>query len=156
MKTFRFRLHAVLTLREEAEQQALNAYAQRLRETRTALQNLQAADDAVASEEELVRTRLQEGVTAYLIEELRAYGIVLKERRETARKELVSAQQQAEAARQNVLKASRDRKALEKLRSRQRLAHAHFWARAEQKELDEIAGRSSPFDDWGEPALATL
>ena len=141
MKAFRFSLHAILTLREEKEQEAQRHYAKTLR----VVEAVQAELDAVcrhllelAAEQQ---ARLQTGLPANELERLGNYRLLLQERRARLQADLARAQQAAEVARLALLKATQDRQALENYRDKLHRAYNLTLARDEQKLLDDLAGR---------------
>jgi flagellar export protein FliJ len=146
MKKFQFRLRAVLVLREQAEREAQQRYARTVAAVTGAFGRLQAAGAALASADAARQSRLAAGAPAGELEQARVYGVLLHERRARCVRELEEARQRAEAARRNLAAASRQHEGLARLRDRQQRRHDYNAARAEQKVLDELAGRA--------PALA--
>jgi flagellar export protein FliJ len=146
MKAFQFRLEAVLTLREQAEQAAQQACARAYAAVEAAAARLRSAEAAIATAEQTQRAHLAAGPRAEQLEQLRAFTVLLRERRVLAERELAEAGQRADAAWSRLLLATQQREALERMRGRQRRLHDYETARAEQKVLDERSGRG--------PALA--
>jgi len=143
MKAFRFSLHAILTLREEREQEAQRLYAQKLRAVEAVEAELAAVGQrliALAAEQ---HARLQAGLPANELERLGRYCVVLEERLIRLRLDRARAQQTAEAARAALVKATQDRQALEKYREKLHRAYDYTQARNEQKLLDDLASRTS-------------
>lgn len=152
MKAFRFRLQAVLTLREQAERSAQQRCAQAFAAVQLATARLHSADTAIAAADESRRAELAAGMRADRLEQSRAYACLLQDRRVRMVKELTETQHQAEAARQQLLLASQRREALERLRNRQRRLSDYQAARADQKLLDEMSGRGSILTEtWRDP-----
>ena len=152
MKAFRFRLQAVLTLREQAEQSAQQRCALAYEAVRRATARLQSIDTEIAATDESRRAELAAGTRADRLEHAGSYAVLLQERRVRLVKELSETQQQAEAARQQLLLASQRREALERLRARQRRLSDYGAARAEQKVLDELSGGGSVLaETWRDP-----
>jgi flagellar export protein FliJ len=141
MKSFRFRLQAVLTLREQAEHEAQLRFAQACAVVDNGEARLRSADAAVAASDEMRRTQLAAGSRACQLEQLRLYAVLLAERRTHIIRELTEARARAEGARRELLFATQRRESLERLRGRQRRAHNYQASRAEQKLLDELAGQ---------------
>lgn len=141
MKAFRFRLQAVLTLREQAEQAAQQHLARALTVVEQAARRVREAETAIAGCEDLRRQRLAAGARAAELEQYRRYGSLLEERRTLLARELGEAQRKAEAARHQLMEATQRREALDRLRARQRQAQEYAAGREEQKALDDLARR---------------
>lgn len=133
--SYRFRLERVRALRERREEQAKLDFA-------AALQQRGKAQDEVIR----IDARIGDARGA----QIRAVGSDLKahqdyvERlehlRRVAQEELVRREQELDARRQSLTKASQDREALERLKEKGLAAHIRELARVEQITLDEIAG----------------
>jgi flagellar FliJ protein len=141
MKSYRFRLQAVLTLREQAEQEAQLHYARACAVVENAEARLRSADAALAASDEMRRAHLAAGSHAGQLEQLRLYAVLLTERRTRIIGELTEARAGAEESRRELLLATQRRESLERLRGRQRRVHDYQTARNEQKLLDELAGQ---------------
>lgn len=142
MKAFRFSLQAILTLREEKEQEAQRQYALKLRAVEALEAELAAVGQRLAALAAEQATRLQTGLPASELEGLGRYCVVLEERLTQLRLELARAQHVAEQARLALVKATQDRQALEKYRQKLHRAYDYTQACNEQKLLDDLAGRS--------------
>ena len=142
MKAFRFRLQAVLTLREQAEQAAEQRCAQAYVEVENATARVRSVEAEIDATEQAHRAQLAVGPRASQLEQLRLYTGLLDERRLHLARELTDARRRAEEARAQLLLATQKREALERLRGRQRRAHDYDSARAEQRTLDELASRA--------------
>jgi flagellar FliJ protein len=156
MKRFQFRLQSVLALREEAEQKAERAYAEALQTERQALGKLQSAEAALATGEEIIRTRLREGPRAQELDHLRHYRQFLADQVTLAATNLAAAREGTESRRQALQKAMQEREALDRLRRRQVEAFNLEVARAEQKLLDEIGVRTVQSRSGADLAVQTL
>lgn len=153
MKAFRFPLQAVLTLREQDEQTAQQRCAAAYAAVKAAAASLRAVDAAIAAAEDSRRCQLVAGTTGDRLEQARRYTTLLSERRSRLGHELAEACRLAEEAWRQLIAATQRREALERLRGRQRRLHDYHAARAEQKLLDEIAGRGpSLAEAWRETA----
>lgn len=141
MKPFRFRLQAVLVVREQAERDAQLRYARACAAVESGEGRLRSADAALCASDEMRRAHLAAGSSAGQLEQLRLYAVLLGERRACLVRELTEARLRAEEARGELMFATRRRESLERLRGRQHRAHDYRTARAEQKVLDEIAGQ---------------
>jgi flagellar FliJ protein len=142
MKSFRFRLHAILTLREDREQAAQRLYADALRAVDAVQQRIQATQrqlDALAADRQ---TRLNHGVPADELGSLDRYRRVLDLRLNRLREEHAAARAAADRSWQSLLKARQDREALEKYRNRLERDHDAAAARLEQRLLDDLASRA--------------
>lgn len=145
MKSFRFPLEAVLTLREEREQTAQRNVARALAVVaaiQTSLGSLERELHGLGSE---LQRRLARGVPACELGQLGSYQVVLTERRTRLQQDLRVADEAVQQARAELVRATQDRQALENYRTRLRRAHDANQARAEQKLLDDLAGRTPPF-----------
>ena len=140
MKAFQFRLQAVLTLREHAEEAAQQSCARAYAAVEAASARLRVVDEAIAASDESCRAQLAACIRAGQIEQLRSFGVLLRERRAGRVRELAVARRRAEECWSLLLVATQRREALESLHRRQKAVHAHQTACAEQKLLDELAG----------------
>ncbi len=136
MKKFRFSLEPVLKHRERIEDARKADMAARQRELDAAIAELAALNDRYRAQSDLLR-----GEHKHLtVEELRSgYAHVeFLNRAINAQQALVDRRRGAvDRARVELLAASRDRKAVEKLKERRREAHDEGERRAEQYELDD-------------------
>ena len=154
MKGFQFRLQAVLTLREQAEQSAQQSCAHAYAAVAAAAARARLADEAMAASDESRRAQLAAGARADQIEQWRAFGVRLGEQRTARSRELAEARKRAEEAWSLLVIATQRREALERLRRRQRLLHSSQAAREEQKMLDEMSGRGPRLTEaWRESAV---
>ncbi|MCL1981026.1 MAG: flagellar export protein FliJ [Proteobacteria bacterium] len=134
-----FSMHAVLKYRKQLEDSAQQALHQALE----AEMRLQEA--VFRSEKELVElyTDLQqEQIQGTTVDRLRLFESRIDlERREleTRQKELSKQQAQVAKKRQMLIKRSKDKKIIEKLREQQNAAYARFLEKKELAMLDEIA-----------------
>lgn len=143
MKAFRFSLHAILTLREEKEQEAQRHYAKTLRVVEAVQAELDAVGRQLLALVAEQQARLKTGLPANELERLGNYRLVLQERRARLQADLARAQQAAELARLALVKATQGRQALENYRDKLHRAYDLTLARDEQKLLDDLAGRTS-------------
>jgi flagellar export protein FliJ len=143
MKPFRFPLEAILTLREEVEQEAQRAVARALQAVRLVqadLTALAAEADRMAVE---MKSRLNEGKTAADLERYGNYRTLLAERRKRREQDLAMAEASVREARQRLLKSTQDRQALENYRAKLRTRFDYRQSCEERKLLDDLAGRPS-------------
>ncbi len=140
MKKFRFALQPVLEQRERAENDLKAALAARQRDLDAAQAELDGFNARFRTHSELLRgehrtltaedLRLQYAHVAFLDRAIDAQlGVVAARRSEVER------------ARAAVLEASKERKAVEKLKERRRDAHAEEERRVEQNDLDDANAR---------------
>lgn len=156
MKAFRFPLQAILTLREEQEQEAQRAYARALRAVEAAERAVSAVERELADLASEQAARLRTGMTVDELRRLGGYRAVLDARGDAARSELARVSADAEDARQGLLAASRARQALEKYREKLQRAFAARVARAERVQLDDLAGRGTTLASaWRQSAQPT-
>ncbi|SPE56896.1 putative Flagellar basal-body protein [Verrucomicrobia bacterium] len=153
MKAFRFRLHVVLTLREQAEQAAQQNFARVCMAVRSAAARLASAEAALQECLDLCRRQLAASARATLLEQSRAYLLVLYERRARLARELAESRQREAQARAQLVIATQKREVLERLRAKQQRTHQYEAARAEQKFLDELARRAAP-RWWARPSVS--
>ena len=149
MKAFGFRLQAILTLREQAEQAAQQRCGRAYAAVETAAARVRAAEAEIEAAAQTHYAQLAAGPRAGQLEQLRAYATVLQHRHRQLTRELAEARQRADEAWRQLLLATQQREALERLRGRQRRAHAYQTARAEQQTLDELVGRGPRRASWG-------
>lgn len=154
MKSFRFRLQAILSLREQKEQAAKRIYAEKLRAQEAVAQRLQVAEREIEALMDLQRGQMNRGITCEQLERFRNYLVVLDDRRKSLQVDLMKARQITELAWRELVVATQKREALDRLRSRQQRVYDYEAARAEQKLIDELSSRSDTLADaWrGSPA----
>lgn len=141
MKTFHFRLEAVLTLREQVEQAAQQRYGQAVTVAENAAVRKRSVEAEIAAADEFRAGRLTGGLPATELEHMRGYRSALDEQLAARNRDLAEARQRAEEARRLLVAATRQREALERLRDHQRHLHDYESARADQKALDEMSRR---------------
>ena len=153
MKAFRFPLHAILTLREEKEQEAQREYARKLRAVEAITAQISAVDQQLSALAQEHERRMRTGLAVADLERLGFYAELLHQRRTYLRQELARAQHAAEQARLALVKATQARQALENYRGKQRRVYDQSLAREEQKLLDDLAGRTGTLADaWRQTA----
>ncbi len=145
MKAFKFRLQAVLTLREEKEQEAQRLVAQALGVVATAEAGLARVARDLDGLGREIADRLRTGVAAARLAEFGNYRVLLTERRFRLERELEAAREKVRQARAALLRATQERQALDGYRGRLRRSHDYRMAREEQKFLDDLATRAPVF-----------
>lgn len=141
MKRFRFALEPVLTLREQKEQQAQQGYARAVRACEEIASRLQALRLEMEACWMFLREELIAGTSALALAHTRAFVCALEEREKKLLAELQAAREKVQQAWQALLAATRDHDALENFRNKLFRSHQRDVGRAEQKFLDELAGR---------------
>jgi flagellar export protein FliJ len=134
MKPFHFTLEAVRTLRQRQEQNAMEQYAQTLLTRQQTLDRLDA----------IQRGQLARGCTASQAAQTHDYHRALAKRRDEAIVALGLAERRVNAALQTMLTARQQREIVDKCCEKQKARHLREQFRAEQKLLDDLAGRRSP------------
>ena len=154
MKAFRFRLQAVLTLREQTEQVAQQRCARAYAAVEIAAARVRSAEAEIDATDQAHRAQMAAGPRAGQLDQLRLYVSLLHERRRQLARELVEGRRQAAEAARQLLLATQQREGLERLRGRQRRVYDYQTARAEQQTLDELVGRGPALSGaWKTPAV---
>jgi flagellar export protein FliJ len=141
MKSFRFTLEAVLTLRQRQEQTALEQYAQTLLARQQAVAKLENAQRELNASMQELRQQLAAGCTAAQAAQAHDYQRSLGRRRDECTQALGTAERRVNAAMQAMLAARRQREIVDKFFDKQKLSHLRGLARNEQKMLDDLASR---------------
>jgi flagellar export protein FliJ len=141
MKSFRFTLEAVLTLRQRQEQTALEQYAQTLLARQQAVAKLENAQRELNASMQELRGQLAAGCTAAHAAQAHDYQRSLGRRRDECAQALGTAERRVNAAMQAMLAARRQREIVDKFFDKQKLNHLRGLARNEQKMLDDLASR---------------
>ncbi len=141
MKSFRFTLEAVRTLRRRQEQNALEQYAQTLLARQQASDRLQAVERELNAGWREMRELLARGGSAARTAQAHDYHRSLDERRKICARVLGSAELRVNAAFQAVLTARQQREIVDKCFERQKTSHQRGRLMEDQKLLDELSGR---------------
>ena len=141
MRAFRFRLQAVLTLREQAEQIAQQRCARAYAAMEKAADRVRSAEAEIDATDQAHRAQVIASPRAGQLDQLRVYASLLHERRRPPAG--AEARRRADEAWRQLLLATQQREGLERLRGRQRRVYDYQSARAEQQTLDELVGRGS-------------
>ena len=141
MKTFRFTLESVATLRQSREQVATGKYAEALLALAEAMQKLEAVEHELALGQREYKRSLLGGTTTSRVAQHEFYCANVQRKREQAVGSVKEARAALERALQAMLQARRDCEGVEKMREKQVAVHNRELMRAEQKETDEMAGR---------------
>ena len=156
MKRFEFKLQAVLTLRQRAEQSALEKYSR-------AIQTRQAAADRLAeSEMELSEARriwlnaLADGCPAVQAAQLLGYGHMIEERKRQCEQTLGLADIDLNQASQKMLFARQQREAVETFMDRQRESYDQQLREEERKLIDDLVSRRPQASLSGRPSIKNV
>ena len=144
MKKFRFTLQAVLTLRQRAEQAALESYGRALRARAAAQPPLAEVAAELPAVWALWRAQLDGGCPAAEAAQTRSYCGALEERKTKCEAALHLAERELDAASRTLLKARQGREAVEQLQSAQHERHARALRLEERKEIDDLVNRRLP------------
>lgn len=153
MKAFRFPLQAILTLRQQREQEAQRHYARKLQAVETAQRNLAATRRELQHLAEEHQLRLRQGAQSHDLRRLDLYRHVLNDRLTRLQQELATARKAAERAWLALVQATQNRQALDQYRHKLRRAYDYALARSEQRLLDDLAARAPTLAGaWRQPA----
>ena len=141
MKSFRFSLQAVLTLRQRQERFALEAYAAALLARHQAVERVKAIDLELAAAWNILRRQQDTGCSAAEMAQAREFSESLSRRRNAASTALMSAERGVNLSLQNLLEARRQREIVDACHDKQKLVHQREQARQENRLLDDLAGR---------------
>jgi len=151
MKSFRFSLQPLRLLREQKERVAQKRYVEALRASDEAAARLDASTCELAASWMALSEEVAEGAIVAKLHRTRAWCGELERRCEQLAAALKTAQHAAQEAWRGMALATRDRKALDRLRDKSRRAHDREAQRDEQKQLDEMGLRlDSPASGLGE------
>lgn len=139
MKPFRFSLQPILALKEQAEQTARERYASTLRACEDAAARVQQASVELTECWTGLCEKLAAGVNSGELLRARAWCNVLELRVKERATALETARHAVDAVWQELMRATREREGLDRLRDRRRTAHHRLVQAAEQKALDEVA-----------------
>jgi flagellar export protein FliJ len=155
MKRFHFKLQAVLTLRQRAEQVTLEKYGR-------AIQHRQACATALAEAEmELSEARRQwlnalaDGLPAVRAAQMQGFCHLLEERKRQYEQTLNLADVELNRASQSMLHARQQREAVETLMARQRERYDRRAVEEERKMIDDLIN-SRPTATSNRPASENL
>lgn len=141
MKSFRFTLEALRTLRQRQEQKAMERYAKMLLARRQTFDALDAAHRELSACWQEWREKMAAGCTAADGTKAQEAQRVLSQRRDECAHALQTAERRVNAALQAMLLARRQREIVDKYCEQQKARHRRELARGDQKFLDDIAGR---------------
>lgn len=138
MKGFRFRLESVLTLRNWEEERARTAYGQALQQERRFVDELRAIEQRIEQDAATIRQTTTTGVQAGERAARWRHLLALERQRADIAQKLVTARRIREQKMKLLIDAHRRTGILDRLKLRQKQAHAAESARREQQEIDEL------------------
>ena len=141
MKKFRFTLQAVRTLRQRAEQVALEHYAQALLAHRQALDKLEAVQRELQSLWAQWQEKLSGGLPAIQLAQLQAYVRTVQERQQEGEKAVAASLRRVNHQSKELLRARQQREVVERHFEQRKQRYDRELEAAEQKLLDELAGQ---------------
>ncbi len=150
MKAFRFTLQSILGLRERAEQEAQQRCAVAQAAHDKALDLVRHAEGQLQTSWNLVTSTCTRGAPAADIMRLNAWSAAAQEELRRTQAHAESTRAGLEQTRAQLCQATQKRQVLDNLKSKRRLSHQHEFLRAEQKQLDEVAGRRKALFPIGE------
>lgn len=134
-----FTLHAVLKYRHQLEDQALQSLAQALEVETRLRQALNQVEEELAELYQDLQRDKEQGTTVDRLIRFDQRIDLVKTQVAERRTALEKQQLQVNKRRQQLLKASKDRKVIEKLKEQQNAAYKHHLDKLEARMLDEIA-----------------
>ena len=149
MKRFEFRLQAVLTLRQRAEQEAMEHYGHAIRHREAAAACLRTREEELSDTRRRWLNELSDGCPAVQAAQTLAYCHLLEDSRAQAERDLAQADARLSQASERMLAARQHREAVENLLQHQRAEHEALVRLEEQKMLDDLVGRRSPVSAAG-------
>ena len=151
MKRFEFRLEPVLRLRDQTEKTRQREFAQAVQEVRRCEGDIRHTLGEIEDSREGLRQAEMREIDPWQLVFHKRYLNHLEKQLHGLRGELQALARKAEAKRLELVKASKEKKSLEKLKGKQRGEYEYEAAREEQKMFDEIGG---VFNERGKEARA--
>jgi len=139
MKPFRFPLQPLRVLREQREQTAQKCYAEALRACEQAATRVRTASEGLDNAWSALQKDLRSGVTGTQLMRARAWCNVLELRLKDRTRELEQSRLSTDTFWHELMRATRDREALDSFHDRRRQAYDQEARRTEQNALDEMA-----------------
>jgi flagellar FliJ protein len=143
MKKFQFKLQAVLTLRQRAEQSALEAYSRALLVRKTAMTKLAETEKHLARAWADLRQQLAEGCAAARAQKAQEYCRLLGQQKQKGEQLLSQAEVELNRAFQKMILARQDRETVEQHLAGQRERHDRALLAEERKLIEDIVQRRS-------------
>jgi flagellar export protein FliJ len=152
MKRFHFKLQAVLTLRQRAEQVALEKYARAIQHRQACASTLGEAEMELSDARRQWLNALADGITAVRAAQMLGFCHLLEERKRQCEQTLNLADIELNRSSQAMLQARQQREAVETLMARQRERYDHRVIEEERKMIDDLINRRPPAPPPGQPA----
>lgn len=144
MKRFQFKLQAVLTLRQRAEQTALEHYSRAMLARHAAMARLTEAERELSRAWKDLRQRMTGGCPAGEAQQRQQFCHLLDDRRRQCEQALSQAEVQLNQAFQKMLLCRQDREVIEQYLADQRQQHDRALLAEERKILEDLARRRDP------------
>lgn len=144
MKRFEFKLQAVLTLRQRAEQTALEKYSRALQHRQAAANRLEEAEMELSEARRQWLNALADGCPAARAAQMLTFCHAIEERKQQFEQTLTLAEVELNQASQKMLFARQQREAVETFLSRQRDRYDRALREEERKMIDDLVSRRSP------------
>ncbi len=149
MKSFRFNLQSLLTLRQRQERTIMENYAQTLLARHRAIEAFDAIHRELAAVWSRSSAELMEGSRADDVLRLHFHSCGLDEERRRRETAVGTAERAANLALGKLLASRQARKMVDQHRDHQRAEHDRASNRAEQKILDDLVTRRiAPIQNW--------
>lgn len=157
MKRFEFKLQAVLTLRQRAEQTELEKYSRAIQSRQAAADRLAEAEMELSEGRRLWLNALADGCPAVRAAQMLGFCHLLEERKRQCEQTLNLADVELNQASQRMLFARQQREAVENFLSRQRERYDRQLLEEEQKMIDDLVNRRQPlsFSSGGSAASSS-
>src|SRR5262245_24288299 len=156
MKRFQFKLQAVLTLRQRAEQTALVRYSRAIELRRAAADQLAETEIALAEARRQWLHAMADGCPAVRAAQMLAFCHLLEDRKKQSEHTLHAADLELNDSSQLMLLARQQREAVEKFLARLRDRYERQLRIEEHKLIDDLLHRRPPVSFSSRPAAGTL
>jgi len=144
MKRFEFKLQAVLTVRQRAEQAALEKYGRAIRHRQASAARFQEAEMELSEARRQWLNILADGCPAARAAQMLEYCHVVEERKRQCEQTLSLADVELNQASQKMLYARQQREAVEAFHAGQREKYDRKVREEEQKMADDLVNRRLP------------
>jgi flagellar FliJ protein len=144
MKRFEFKLQAVLTLRQRAEQAALEKYSRAIQHRQGAATQLEEAEMELSQARRQWLNALADGCPAARAAQMLGFCHMIEERKRQCEQTLTLAEVELNQASQKMLFARQQREAVETFLSRQRERYDRQLQDDERKMIDDLVNRRPP------------
>ncbi len=139
MKAFEFSLQRVLEAREALARKGEQQLAQNLRLLKRTEEELEKIEESMSRQVRLLRAGFREKSNIHEVSGEYGYIDFLRKQKDEALERISEAQKQVKLARMELLRLTRDRKSLERLREREKQEWLVSQKRAERIQMDELA-----------------